>query len=123
MVEKEMKYSKSLCDLDKTFASNDNAFEAKTLLGFISAIIRSILILTLKPYFLQFSLETSQTVLLELDKIKAEELEKTFILRYALTARQKQILSLFDLTIKDVYKCIEDLNTHRSMISHDTVSM
>ena len=115
MVEKEMKYSKSLSDLDKTFARSDTAFEGKMLLGFISAIIRSSLILTLKPYFLQYSSETSQTALLELDKIKAEEINKDYILRYALTARQKQILALFGLTIKDVYKMLEDINFTRSL--------
>lgn len=115
MVEKEMKYSKSLSDLDKTFARSDNAFEAKMLLGFISAIIRSSIILTLKPFFLQYSSETSQTALLELDKIKAEEINDTYVLRYALTSRQKQILSLFGLTIKDVYKIIEKINFTRNL--------
>ena len=116
MVEKEMKYSKSLSDLDKTFARSDTVFEGKMLLGFISAIIRSSLILTLKPYFLQYSSETSQTVLLELDKIKAEEINEDYVLRYALTARQKQILALFGLTIKDVYKALGDINFTRKLV-------
>ena len=115
MVEKEMKYSKSLSDLDKTFARSDTAFEGKMLLGFISSIIRSSLILTLRPYFLQYSSETSQTVLLELDKIKAEEINDEYILRYALTARQKQILALFNLTIKDVYQTLDSINFTRRL--------
>ncbi|MDY2889064.1 MAG: hypothetical protein SOU19_05790 [Candidatus Caccosoma sp.] len=115
MVEKEMKYSKSLCDLEKTFVRSDNAFESKMLLGFLSSIIRSIMILKLKPYFLQYSSETSQTVLLELDKIKAEEINDKYILRYALTVRQKQILALFDLTIKDVYNIIDTINYSKSI--------
>ena len=111
-----MKYSKSLSDLDKTFARSDTAFEGKMFLGFLAAIIRSILILSLKSYFLQYSNETSQTVLLELDKIKAEEINENYILRYALTSRQKQILSLFRLTLKDVYKTIESINFNRSLM-------
>lgn len=116
MVEKEMKYSKSLSDLDKTFARSDNAYEGKMLLGFISAIIRSSIILTLKPYFPQYSNETSQSVLYELDKIKAEEINENYVLRFSLTARQKQILSHFGLTIKDVYKIIESLNFTRKLV-------
>lgn len=114
LIEKEMKYSKSLCDLEKTFASSDNAFEAKTLLGFLASIIRSLIILKLRPYFLQYSNETSQTALLELDKIKAEDINGTFVLRFALTSTQKQILALFDLTLKDVYELIKDLNFTRN---------
>ena len=89
------------------------------LLGFIASIIRSIIILKLRPYFLQYSNETSQTILLELDKIKAEEINNKYILRYALTARQKQILALFDLTLKDVYKIVDDINFNKSFITQD----
>lgn len=117
LVEKEMKYSKSLCDLEKTFASSDNAFESKMLLGFLSSIIRSSLISKLEPYFLQYSSETSQTVLSELDKIKAEEINNIYVLRFALTSVQKQILSLFGLTSKDVYELIEKLNFTRNLIN------
>lgn len=119
MVEKEMKYTKSLSDLDKTFASSDEAFESKMFMGFIAAIIRSTLILKLKPYFLQYSNETSQTVLLELDKIKAEQISNDFVLRCALTSRQKQILSLFDLSLQDVHYAIETLNQTRLLVSND----
>ena len=117
LVEKEMKYSKSLCDLEKTFASSDNAFESKMLLGFISSIIRSSMISKLEPYFLQYSSETSQTVLLELDKIKAEEINSIYVLRFALTSVQKQIMALFGLTLKDVYELIEKLNFTRKLVS------
>lgn len=121
LVEKEMKYSKSLCDLEKTFASTDNAFEGKILLGFIASIIRSTIISKLKPYFLQYSNETSQTVLNELDKIKAEEINDVFVLRFALTKTQKQIMSLFGLTLKDVYELIEKLNFTRKLVNKTVV--
>lgn len=116
IVEKEMKYSKSLSDLSKIFVTNDTCYEAKTFLGFLGAIIRSMIILETNPYVLQYSSETSQTILLELNKIKGEEINNTFVLRYALTSRQKQLLSLFGLTLKDVYKIIDELNIHRSLV-------
>lgn len=114
-VEKEMKYTKTLCDLNKTFASSDKAFEAKILLGFIASIIRSSIVLKLKPYFLQYSSETSQTALLELDKIKAEQFNGSYKLKYALTSKQKQILALFDLTIKNIYETLEIVNENVSI--------
>ena len=116
-IEKEIKYSKSLCDLDKTFASSDNAYEGKMLLGFICAILRSIIVLKCKPFFMQFFSETSQTIIKELDKIKSEEINGEYILRYSLTAKQKQIMSLFGLGIKDVYNCIDNINFTRKLTS------
>lgn len=115
-VEKEMMHTKSSCDLNKTFASSDQAFEAKILLGFISSIVRSALIVKLKPYFLQYSSETSQTVLLELDKIKAERFGDSYKLKYALTAKQKQILALFDMTAKHIYESLDLLNQNMAII-------
>lgn len=117
LIEKQMKYSKSLADLDKLFAQSDNAYEAKTLLSFISAILRSIIVLKIKPYVLQYSNETSQTVLLELDKIKVEEINDSYILRYALTSKQKQILSLFDLTLRNVLDYSERINFNKNITS------
>lgn len=114
-VEKEMKYSKSQSDLDKTFASSDTAFEAKMLLGFLSAIVRSSLSIRLKNYVIGHSSETTQTILLELDKIKAEEIQGKYVLRYALTAKQREILTYFGLTLKDVYKAIDAINFTRKL--------
>ena len=110
IIEKQFEFAKSGADLNKTYASSDTAFEAKTFMGFMAAILRAAIIVKLRPYFLQYSNETSQTVLLELDKIKAEKLNDRYLLRCALTARQKQILSHFDLRTQDVFKLIDDLN-------------
>lgn len=110
IIEKQFEFAKSGADLNKTYASSDTAFESKTFMGFMAAILRASIIVGLKPYFLQYSSETSQTVLLELDKIKAEKLDDRYLLRCALTARQKQILSHFDLRTQDVFKLIDDLN-------------
>ena len=54
--------------------------------------------------------ETSQTIIEELNKIKVEKLIGRYILRYALIAKQKQILSYFDLTQGDVVKLVKEIN-------------
>ncbi len=110
VIEKQFIFAKSGADLNKTYASSDTAFEAKVFMGFLSAILRASIIVRLKPYFLQYSNETSQTVILELDKIKAERINDNYMLCCALTSRQKQILSHFDLRAQDVFSMIDDLN-------------
>lgn len=116
MIEKQFMYAKTGADLNKTYSKTDSAFQAKTLLGFLSSILRAALVLGIRPYVLQYPSETSQTVLRELDKIKAEKIKSTYVLRYALSSRQKQILSLFDLNRDDVTETIRTLQFDRSLI-------
>ncbi len=109
-VEKMIRSTKTGSDLSKSFAQSDQVIEAKTLLGFICAAIRSYIILKMAPYKLQYSSETSQTLIKEIDKIQAEKIGNQYISRYALTARQRQILALFGLRHSDVVEVIKDLN-------------
>lgn len=110
VVEKMIRSTKSGSDLSKCFAQSDKVIEAKTLLGFICAAIRSYIILKMTPYKLQYSSETSQTLIKEIDKIQVEKIGNQYISRYALTARQRQILALFGLKYSDVIKAIKELN-------------
>lgn len=114
IIEKQFMYAKSGSDLNKTYSKSDSAFQAKALLGFLSSVLRASLIAGLRSYFLQYPNETSQTVLRELDKIKTEKIKSAYILRYALSARQKQILSLFDLNKDDVMAAIHNIQFSRS---------
>lgn len=109
-VEKTFKGIKTDSDLNKLYASSDSAFEAKSLMAFITAIIRADITTKLKPYFIQYHNETSQTVLKEAEKIKAEEIAGKYCLRQALTARQKQILSFYEMNVEDVRECIDTIN-------------
>ena len=110
IIEKTIKNTKTGSDLNKSFAQSDEVVESKTLLGFICATIRSYVILKMAPYKLQYSNETSQTLIKELDKIQVEKISGTYISRYALTSRQRQILSLFGLKSNDVFSAIRDVN-------------
>jgi len=110
MVEKAFRGIKSGIDLNKMYSSSDTAFESKSLLAFMTAILRAEITMALHPYFVQYSSETTQTVLKEMEKIKAEQLGDKYRLRYALTHRQKQILSFYDMTSKDAEDYIDAVN-------------
>ena len=110
LIEKTFKSIKSDADLNKVYATSDGSFESKSLMAFLTAVLRAEITITLKPYFIQYSSETSQTVLKEVEKIKAEELCGKYRLRYALTSKQKQILSFYDLTLKDVSNYVDTIN-------------
>lgn len=109
-VEKMIRNTKTGSDLLKSFAQSDQVIEAKTLLGFICASLRSYIILKMAPFKLQYSSETSQTLIKEIDKIQAEKIGNQYISRYSLTSKQRQILALFGLSHNDVIKVIKDLN-------------
>ena len=46
----------------------------------------------------------------EMEKIKVENLGKKYDLRYALTNKQKQILSFYELTLPDVREYVSTVN-------------
>lgn len=111
IVEKQIKYNKSGCDLNKTYAQADKVFCAKRFMSFICSIIRASIILNTRPFVLQYSNETSQTILKELDKIRLEKIVDQYVLKSSITAKQKQILSLFYISsdqIKNIGKQVND---------------
>lgn len=110
VIEKTFRNIKTESDFNKVYAESDAAFESKSVMAFMTAAIRAELSMKLKPYFFQYSSETTQTVLKELDKIKAEQIGKKYYMRYPLTSRQKQILSFFELSKNDIQDYINSIN-------------
>ena len=109
-VEKVFRGIKTDSDLNKMYAQTDSAFEAKNFLAFLTAVLRADITVKLRPFFFQYSSETTQTVLKEMEKIKAEKIGNSYLLRYPLTARQKHILSFYELDRKSVEEYIKDVN-------------
>ena len=115
-IEKVFRGIKTDSDLNKVYASSDEAFEAKSFLAFLTAILRADISMQLKPFFFQYSSETTQTVLKELEKIKAELIGKKYLLRYPLTSKQKQILSFYELDASSVSSLVKNLNLSLSFV-------
>lgn len=84
-------------------------------LSSIGTILRTKLNEYCKNYLFQYRTETTQTILGELNKIKVDRVNQTYILRYALTARQKQILSYFEINKKYLEKRVNDLNFSKTI--------
>ena len=116
IVEKSFRSIKSDADLNKVYARTDSAFESKSFLGFLTAVLRADITTRLRPYYFQYSSRTSQTVLKEMEKIKAEKLKDDYHLRYALTSHQKQILSFYGLRQTDILNYVRKLNEKQSLI-------
>lgn len=110
IVEKTFRGIKSETDLNKVYSHSDSAFEAKSFLGFLSAVLKAEITMRLRPYFIQYSSDTTRTVLKELEKIKVEELNGKYRLRYALTSRQKQILSFYDMNSSSTTEYVDSVN-------------
>lgn len=115
-IERIFRTIKTEADLNKMYASSDYAFEAKGFLAFLTAILRADMTLRLRPYFIQYTNETTQTVLKELEKVKAEKLTDKYVLRYELTNRQKQIFSFYDMRKDDALHYVDKINTTFSLI-------
>lgn len=111
VIEKSFLMSKSESDLTKKFSQTDTAYKAKTFIGFLCSIFRANLINKLQPYFFEYRSETSQTVIYELNKIVAQKIQDKFLLRYALTKTQKQILSFYKINQSSVLDLIDKMNT------------
>ena len=90
-------------------------------MGFLCAIIRSNIIKTMEPYFIQYRNETTQSIINEMGKIKLDILNGFIVQLCPLTNKQKQILSFYKLTNKKVTSLIEEFKTIGFQI--DTVCM
>ncbi len=110
LVEKEFTMAKSGCDMVKKYAQSEEAYMAKSLISFICTIIRADIINTMKPYFHQYPSETTQTVIMEMSKVVAQKIRDKYVLRYALTNRQKQILSHYYMDKRNVINLINEIN-------------
>lgn len=111
VVEKDFRLSRSEEDLSKTYAQSDICFEAKTFLGFLCSVIRSDILNTMAPYFRQYSSETTQSVISEMGKIKLDMIGKSLALISPLTNRQKQIMSFYSLSRKNIDDLMDEFRT------------
>lgn len=102
VIEKDFMHARSQEDLAKTYAQNDGCYEAKTFMGFLCAIVRSSILKKMEPYFTQYRSETSQSVINEMGKVKLEKLNGSIIPLCPLTGRQKQIMSFYNLTNRNL---------------------
>lgn len=116
VIEKTLRMIKSSTDFDKSYARSDDAYEAKTFMGFLSAILRTSQLSSMKPFFVERQNETSETVLLEADKICAEYLKDRYVLRYSLTQKQRQIISYFGLRQADIDNLVRELNATQDLM-------
>ena len=111
VVEKNFMLARSQEDLAKTCAQNDNCYESKTFMGFLCAIVRSNMIKTMEPYFFQYKNETTQSVINEMGKIKLDNINGTIVQLCPLTSRQKQMMSFYKLTNKNIVDLIEEFKS------------
>lgn len=116
VIEKTFRIIKSSTDFDKLYARSDDVYEAKTFMGFLSAILRTSLLSSMREFFTERQNETSETVLLEADKICAEYLKDRYVLRYSLTQKQRQIISFFGLRQIDIEKAVQELNVTQNLM-------
>lgn len=110
VIEKSFMMSKSSSDFLKKYSQTDEAYCAKTFIGFLSGVIRSSILNTFDTFLFQNTSETSQTIILEANKITCEKLSKNYIPRYALTNKQKQLLSFIKINQQNVNSLIEEIN-------------
>lgn len=110
VIEKSFMLSKSSADFIKKYSQTDQSYCAKTFIGFLSGVIRSAIINTYSKFLFQNTSETSQTILLEANKVSCEKLSKKYIPRYALTNKQKQIFSFVECNQRNVNSLIEEIN-------------
>ena len=110
IIEKDFKYSKSECGSNKFYAQSDESMMSRTFIAFICSIIRTTLHNDMKPYFLQYGSETTETVIRELGKIKVDKITDAFYPMCPLTNLQKQIFSFFELSKSDYDALISELN-------------
>lgn len=108
VIEKDFMHARSQEDLAKTYAQSDNCYEAKTFIGFLCAIVRSNIINKMEPFFTQYRSETSQSIINEMGKVKVEKLGGTVVPLCPLTGKQKQIMSFFGLTNKNLVDLINE---------------
>ena len=115
-IEKCFRLLKSENDLSKTYAQTEDAMRAKTLLGFVTAVLRSEITFRTREMREQKGNVSTQKILLELDKIIMSKAGNSYSLKYAYTAFQQQAMNAIGLSKKDVGKIITACNRQASKI-------
>lgn len=110
VIEKVFMGVKSFLGGNKFYSSTDAAVEAKTFLTFLSSIIRAYFLRKMKPYTRSHSDQSVNSILAELRKIKATKINGIYRRNYALTNKQKEILSYLEIEEIDIDNMIKSVN-------------
>lgn len=109
-IEKGFRAIKSDSDMNKTFARTDAALRAKVFIGYITAILRSDLTRRTRDYVSRHPGMTTQKILLAMDKAIIRKTPAGYLLKYALTAQQQEIMKAIGMEKKLIDKTIRDIN-------------
>lgn len=105
-IEKSFRIVKSESDLNKTYAQNNVALNAKLMMGFLTAILRGELTaMTRKITETKTNLST-QKMLLALDKIIMYQVNGHYALKYAYTALQQEIMKALGVEKSEIESVI-----------------
>lgn len=109
--EKCFRHLKSYLDLSKTYMHSLETYEGKMFVAFVALIILESYRWMIKDILNVTTSETTATSLSEMRKcqIYNNQKENTWTLMYALTRKQKNILSKFDINEKQLRSIIEGL--------------
>ncbi len=97
VIEKAFRVLKTNLDFNKTYSQNTESLKAKTLISFISSIIRSRIYEKCLSYLRNHSGATFNTIFSELSKIEVYKINNVFKFKYMLTTKQKEILNLLEI--------------------------
>ncbi len=110
IVEKTFRDIKSYIKMNKFRVHSDTKIKVKTFLTFITSIIKSSISNKLKKYLRENSSETLVTVFKEISKIEVTKINDVYVRKYALTGKQKKILTELDLSEDSLISYIDLLN-------------
>lgn len=109
-IEKCFRLLKSENDLNKTYAQNNVALNAKLLMGFITAILRSEFNHLTKKIVKTKTNLSVQKMILALDKIIMYKVNGHYTLKYNLTALQSEIMNALKMKKEEISDVITDFN-------------
>lgn len=109
-IEKCFRLLKSENDLNKTYAQNNVALNAKLLMGFITAILRSEFNYLTREVVQKKTNLSVQKMILALDKIIMYKVNGHYGLKYNLTAQQCEIMNALNMKKEEITEVITDFN-------------
>lgn len=109
IIEKTFRMLKSNLGNEKYYTNQPASIHAKTFATFIAAILRAQLKYLCKPYLNKHSNQTVNTILADLSKIEVTRINDVYQRRYALTARQKEILKCLGITEAEISEKVVEI--------------
>lgn len=110
IIEKTFRDIKSYMNMNKFKVHSDTKIKVKTFIAFISSIIKASINTKLKKYLKENSSDTLITVFKELSKIEVTKINDVYVRKYALTGKQKKILTELNLSEDTLKSYINLLN-------------